>query len=461
MATDIYTLLVEIVGEAHVSAKKEELYFYGRDAGLMPAHEPDYVVVPKTTEEVQKIMLLANREKIPIVPMGGGMSLAGLTIPLKGGVVVDTKRMRNIVELNKQGRYIVVEGGMPQGMLKAYLEKEFPGFMHSLPESPVMTTVGGSVSLHGQGHLTHQIGYTSDMVSGLEVVLATGDVCKIGSCSMSPYWFSKGPTLPDLSGLFLGWLGTTGIITKVGLKLYRMKKIRDFEIFVTDRDDLVPEILFRLVDTEVVEDLKAVNQAEPRMFEGLHLVLMYFTGNSDDEVEFKRRMIWESLRDIRVSRDGGFMSVFPDMRAEFLDLPQKAMTRMADEKKGGGFEYTGPIVPMEKYPVISRKFSELALANKLRYMTGVRVIGRGHGMMVGMGFFFNRADEEMLEKGKRVLHEAFAFALEHGGIPWKPTVIEQKMAIKRMDPGTLGLMKMIHRNLDPNHIMNPGNWEVE
>jgi hypothetical protein len=74
---------------------------------------------------------------------------------------------------------------------------------------------------------------------------------------------------------------------------------------------------------------------------------MYFTGNSDDEVEFKRRMIWESLRDIRVSRDGGFMSVFPDMRAEFLDLPQKAMTRMADEKKGGGFEYTGPIVPME------------------------------------------------------------------------------------------------------------------
>ena len=51
MATDIYTSLVEIVGEAHVSAKKEELYFYGRDAGLMPAHEPDYVVVPKTTED--------------------------------------------------------------------------------------------------------------------------------------------------------------------------------------------------------------------------------------------------------------------------------------------------------------------------------------------------------------------------------------------------------------------------
>ena len=72
MATDIYTSLVEIVGEAHVSAKKEELYFYGRDAGLMPAHEPDYVVVPKTTEEVQQIVKICNRYTVPYVPYSTG-----------------------------------------------------------------------------------------------------------------------------------------------------------------------------------------------------------------------------------------------------------------------------------------------------------------------------------------------------------------------------------------------------
>ncbi len=53
--TDIHESLIEIVGEEHVSTRKEELYFYARDPGLMPAHEPDYVVAPETTEEVQKI----------------------------------------------------------------------------------------------------------------------------------------------------------------------------------------------------------------------------------------------------------------------------------------------------------------------------------------------------------------------------------------------------------------------
>ncbi|MGP3703588.1 MAG: FAD-binding oxidoreductase, partial [Candidatus Bathyarchaeota archaeon] len=92
-------------------------------------------------------------------------------------------------------------------------------------------TVAGNIVIHGQGRLAQQYGFNSDMVCGLEVVLPSGDVCRIGSCSLSPYWFSKGPPLPDLSGLFLGWFGTTGIITKIGIRLYPNKKIRDVEVF--------------------------------------------------------------------------------------------------------------------------------------------------------------------------------------------------------------------------------------
>jgi FAD/FMN-containing dehydrogenase len=67
----ILKALAEIVGEEHVSDREEELYIYSRDPGLMEPHKPDYVVMPKTTEEVQKIVQLANKEKIPIVPVGG------------------------------------------------------------------------------------------------------------------------------------------------------------------------------------------------------------------------------------------------------------------------------------------------------------------------------------------------------------------------------------------------------
>ncbi len=72
----IYKSLSEIVGEGHVSNQPEELYLYSKDKGTGESHRPDYVVTPKTTEEVQEVVKLANREKIPIVPLGGGLSLS-------------------------------------------------------------------------------------------------------------------------------------------------------------------------------------------------------------------------------------------------------------------------------------------------------------------------------------------------------------------------------------------------
>ncbi len=65
--TEIYDSLVRIVGENYVSPADEERFFYACDAGLMPAHKPDYVVAPKETEEVQKIVRMANELKTPII----------------------------------------------------------------------------------------------------------------------------------------------------------------------------------------------------------------------------------------------------------------------------------------------------------------------------------------------------------------------------------------------------------
>ena len=113
--SDILQSLKEIVGEKRVSVNPEELWFYSRDPGVLDPHAPDYVVAPKTTEEVQKIVQLANREKIPLVPMGNGMSLTGLVIPLKGGIVLDMKQMNKILEVNEKARYAVVGGGHLSG----------------------------------------------------------------------------------------------------------------------------------------------------------------------------------------------------------------------------------------------------------------------------------------------------------------------------------------------------------
>ena len=458
--SDIHLSLAEIVGEDYVSNREEEAYFYARDPGLMPAHEPDYVIVPKTTEEIQKIVRLANKEKVPIVPMGAGMALTGLVIPIKGGIVIDMKRMNKIVEMNEKARYVIVEGGTSHGALKSYLEKNYPRLRHSIPDSPATATIAANVMIHGQGRLTQQYGFNSDMVSGLEIVLPSGEICKIGSCSISNEWFSKGAPLPDLSGLFLGWFGATGIITKVALKLYPRKKIRDVEIFVTDRDDLVPDIVYELTHTEMAEDIVIFSQPKPLIFKDNHHITIFITGDTDEELEFKRKMIWNALDGFIKSKDGGFMSVPPVMKPTLLEMPQRSVSRFADVKRGGGFEYSGPIILVEKYPECSRKVEELSSKYDLGYSGMARIIGRGHSMMYGFAFTFNRADTDMMDRVRKALYEISDYVLKNNGVFWKATIDEQRLAIEQMDPKTRNLMKMIKNNLDPNGIMNPGNWEV-
>jgi glycolate oxidase len=459
--SDIYEALVEIVGKDYVSNQKEERYFYGRDPGLMKPHEPDYVVMPRTTEEIQEIVRLANKEKTPVVPKGAGLSLTGLVIPQKGGIVLDMKRMERILEVNEKARYVIVEGGTTHGVLKSYLQKHYPSLRHSIPDSPPIATVVANAVIHGQGRLTQQHGFNSDMVSGLEVVLPTGEICRIGSCSVSPYWFSKGPPLPDLTGLFLGWFGTTGIITKLGLKLYPCKKIRDVMLFLTDRAELVPDIMLKLGYTEMMEDIVVSTQPIPLRFKGNFFILVFMTGDSDEEIEFKRKMAWDTLWEYFDSRDGGFVSITPDMKAPMMAMPSKDTTRFADVRKGGGFEYSGPIAPVEKYPDFVKKLEELGSNYNLSYASAARVIDGGHCMMFSFSYTFNRADPDEMDRAKKALDEAAEFSLDQGGVIWKPNIDEQKMMMARMDPNTLGLMGKIKELLDPNGIMNPGNWEAK
>ncbi len=453
--------LAKIVGPSSVSDQDEELYFYGRDPGLMPPMRPDYVVVPKTVEEIQKIVRLAAREKVPLVPMGAGMSLSGLVIPQRGGIVIDMKRMNRILEVQEKARYAIIEGGTSTGGLKAYLDKNHPRLRYSIPDSPATTTVAGNVIIHGQGRLTQQYGFNSDMVGGMEVVLPSSEICRIGSCSVSSAWFSKGPPLPDLSGLFLGWFGATGIITKLAMKLFPRKRLRDVEVFVTDSADFVPDLIYEITHTEMTEDINVFAQPLPLIFKGNHHLVIYFTGDTDEELEFKKKLVFHAVDPFIKQKDGGFMSVGKAMRQTLLDMPQKNASTFADVTKGGGFEYSGPIILVEKYPRCSRKLDELAAKYDLKYHATARVIGRGHAMMFAFAFTFNRADEEMMERTRKALHEASLYAMEVGGVFWKPTLDEQRIALKRMHPETLKLMKMIKENLDPDGIMNPGNWEVE
>jgi glycolate oxidase len=454
---DVYNHLSDIVGKEFVSNKQEEIYIYSRDLGAMESRRVDYVVMPKTTEEVQKIVKLANKYKIPIVPMGGGVTTSGLTMPVKGGIVMDLKRMDRIIELNEKSRYVVIEPGVTEGQLKSYLERNHPLLRHSMPDSPPIASVTANALIHGSGHLSQRYGFHSEMINGMEVALPTGDIIKVGSCSTSCSWFSRAP-LPDLAGLFIGWYGTTGVVTKLSLRLYPKEKKKDLVAFMTKNPDLIPDIWFKITQLEMAEDVASIYY--PDIFGDLIFGYACVTGNSDEEIEFKKRCILGVFQEYKRMKDFKFMKTMP-LKSIFLEIPIVPITQFAEVRKGGGFEYAGPIMPIEKYPEAHRLGLEIASKHDLHFSSMVRVIGRSHCMMFGFAYPFNRADQDEVRRVGEAIRETNEAVIEMGGVPWKADIYGQRQIIDKMDRNTLELMKKIRKILDPNGIMNPGNWETD
>jgi len=458
MKADFLSRLVEIVGEDYVSNRPEELYLYSRDPGAQKPRRADYVVMPKTVTEVQKIVMLANQEKIAITPMGAGLTLSALTVPLKGGIVLDMKRMDRIIEVNEASRYAVIEAGVTQAALRAYLEKNYPHLQHSTPESPPTATIVGNILIQGHGHLTPRYGVNSQMVNGMEVVLPTGEVCKLGSCSVSPYWFSRDP-LPDLMGLFLGWLGTTGIVTKISIQLFPKPGFRDLLIFSSDNVELIPKLISELSQINLLENCFIITQEKPRWAQRIYYIIV-ISGESEAEFETKKELherIFQKYQD-KVAPVNEEPALTP-LRGRFLGVPPFAATA-ADFRKGGGFEYTGAILPIEVVPQAWQSGIEIAHKHAMLYQLGIQLLPNGHSVMLSYSYSFNRADEEDAERARHALDETNRLTLKLGGVVWKPELPAQKLILARMDANTRQLMDRIKKTLDPSDIMNPGNWEV-
>jgi len=447
----IYASLVDIVDHDHVSNRPEERFIYSFDLGTAEPRSPDYVVSPASAEQIQEIIRLANREGIPVVPLGAGLSLAGLAVPHRGGILLDLKRMDRIVEVNESARYAVVECGVSQGQLTSYLQRHHPRLTHSEPGAPPAATIVGNVVIHGQGDLAQPYGFNSDLVNGFEAVLPTGEICRFGSCAVGAGWFTGHP-LPDM-GLFFGWCGTTGIITKMSIRLFPAKAIRGTGTFVVDDENLIPGIIDRLTYTQMAEDIIAFSRAIPPFAAGLQHVTVNIAADSGKELEFKQELLFDDALGEYIRRgDGGYLGF-----TRGLEKPQVSKT--SDYKKGGGFEYVGSIMPVSRYPECYRRGREISERHGIPYTVTGRCIGAGHSMMFAWTYAFNRADPESIRQAREALHETDDLVMDLGGVIWKPGIYGQKIIIERLDPETRKLMKRIKELLDPKGIMNPGNWE--
>jgi len=236
--------LGKIVGDRNVSDEPEIQFLYHYDfITAEPEGQCDIAIMPETAEEVQEIIKIANKYKIPVVPWVSGINFGSIATPRKGGIVVDLRRMNRVLEVNEDDMYAVIEGGTTWADLKGYLDKHHSNLRAGVTFSPPGTGVVPSCLCYGMFDLGMIGGTGAEFLNGLEAVLGSGELVRVGSCSISNKWYGRQP-LPDLAGLFIGWEGTTGIVTKAAVKLWPKLPYReDYAILAQTVDQGVPLML--------------------------------------------------------------------------------------------------------------------------------------------------------------------------------------------------------------------------
>src|SRR5512147_379955 len=203
--------LKTIVGADNLLTSPEELTVYSYDATQRESL-PWAVARPKTADEVSQILVLANRERFPVVPRGAGTGMSGGSVPIEGGLVLSLERMNRILEIDEEDFIAVVEPGVVTGELQKAVE-ERGLFYPPDPASRKFCTLGGNVAECAGGLRAVKYGVTRDYVLGLEVVLPTGEIVTTGARTV------KSVAGYDLTRLIVGSEGTLGIATRIVLKL--------------------------------------------------------------------------------------------------------------------------------------------------------------------------------------------------------------------------------------------------
>lgn len=229
----ILSELEDIVGQENVSTREADKLTYGvdyfwisrmwADRGETPP-AADFVVRPGSAQEVSAILKVANYYKLPVHTWGGGSGSQGGALPMAGGIILDTKRMNRLLEIDLESRTITAETGMIFQQLEWYANEKGFSCMH-IPSCLTCGTIGGALGHRGIGILSTKYGKIDDMCVSMEVVLPNGDV-------INTLPVPKHAAGPDLNQIFIGSEGTLGVITKATFKLFEQPECRKHRAFL-------------------------------------------------------------------------------------------------------------------------------------------------------------------------------------------------------------------------------------
>lgn len=446
--------LIARLGAAHVLTGPEDILPYAFDGTAALRQRPHAVVFPANAAEVAAVLRVARKHRVPVVARGSGTGLSGGSVPLAGSLVLCVNRLDRILELDTNNLTLRAEAGVVTQRI--FDAAEAVGLFYPPdPGSMRISTIGGNVAENAGGLRGLKYGVTRDYVMGLEVVLADGSICWLGSKCV------KDVAGYNLRDLFIGSEGTLGIVTAVLLKLLPKPAARQTLLATYAQMDAAAETVSAIIASKIIPctleflDRKTIRCVEDYAHVGLPLeaeALLLIETDGHPEV-----IAGEAARIEALARAHGATSIkraaTADEAMRLATARRSAFSALARLKPTTILE--DATVPRSELAKMVRHIGQVAA----RYKLDIATFGHFGDGNLHPTFLTNERDTEEMHRVEIAMKEIFDFALSLGGtITGEHGVGLAKRSYLRQQMGdaSYALLKTIKRSLDPENLLNPG-----
>ena len=444
--------LVAAVGDAtRVSDGDSERDLHAGDITFHRPHRPDVVVYPLTTEEVSRVLALADERRVPVTPFGAGSSLEGHVIPVAGGISLDLTRMNRILEIAPPDLTATVQAGVTRGALERAAAEHGLFF----PVDPgADATLGGMAATNAAGTTTVRYGKMRANVIAAEAVLPDGRVVRAGSRA------PKTSAGYDLLGLLIGSEGTLAVITELTVRLHGIPEhavalriaFADLDAACRAATAIVAAgaavTRVELLDAWTIE---AINAHQGTSYPPGPTLFVEAAGTGETvaaDVELVRELaLGEGATDVVAEAD-------PTARSRLWAARHSSAYASAAAAPGKRSRSTDVCVPLSELP------AALAFARTEVERRGLiaGIVGHAGDGNVHLSLHVDPDDEAELRASDELVELLVADALARGGT----STGEHGVGLGKLDAlehehgDLLPLLRGIKQLFDPHGIMNPG-----
>ena len=454
MKTNLENDLKKLFNKEQLLTSLEERLCYSYDA-TNKSFLPDCVVIPQTVDQVVEVMKYASANQVPVIPRGSGSGYTGGSLPVKGGIVVSMEKMNQVIKIDTEKKYAIVEPGV--------LTQDFATQVWKLrlfyppdPSSLKYSSLGGNVAECAGGLKGKKYGVTKNYVIGLETVLSDGQIIRTGILS------NGDDSGYDLEGLLIGSEGTLGIITKIALRLVPQPKYSEAVLATfPDMEDaarVVAEITASGIIPSVMEYIDG---------DTLECVLNYISLDFIKkgagavlliESEGEKEQAHAEIEEIKkICQKEKALNLYTAVDPAEIDKLWKvrrsvsaSLLRIAPTKVNEDI-----CVPPSRLPEMVKGIKEIAKKFKLQ----INTFGHAGDGNLHVNIMCDSRNQEEMERVHKAVDELFDLTLkldgtlsgEHGIGITKAKYLENEVGKEGV-----ALMKKIKSAFDPQGIINPG-----